>query len=119
MTVDHSAIDMSQPASTPPPESSADRAEATNPQPTCSVVVDQFPFGDAGTPISTSSAHQEGAMNGCRRKALDDTIWFPFRSQCDWEIACWAKMRGPSSTALAELLAIPEVCRQLQYLLIH
>ncbi|KIL54913.1 hypothetical protein M378DRAFT_91716, partial [Amanita muscaria Koide BX008] len=30
----------------------------------------------------------------------------PFKSQLDWEVAKWAKLRGPSSTALTELLAI-------------
>ncbi|KAI9442877.1 hypothetical protein BJY52DRAFT_1206753 [Lactarius psammicola] len=42
-----------------------------------------------------------------------DLIWAPFRSQCDWEIAHWAKMRGPTSTAVMELLAIPEVVDRL------
>ncbi|EIW81904.1 hypothetical protein CONPUDRAFT_54049, partial [Coniophora puteana RWD-64-598 SS2] len=36
-------------------------------------------------------------------------MWAPFLSQMDWEIARWAKMRGPSSTAFSELLAIPGV----------
>ncbi|KAM6491529.1 hypothetical protein JOM56_012921, partial [Amanita muscaria] len=30
----------------------------------------------------------------------------PFKSQLDWEVAKWAKLRGPSSTALTEFLAI-------------
>ncbi|OJT07538.1 hypothetical protein TRAPUB_1634 [Trametes pubescens] len=32
--------------------------------------------------------------------------WAPFQSQLDWEVARWAKTRGPGSTALTELLAI-------------
>ncbi|KAI9430251.1 hypothetical protein BJY52DRAFT_1208101 [Lactarius psammicola] len=35
-----------------------------------------------------------------------DNIWTPFQSQCDWEFARWAKNRGPTSTAVGELLAI-------------
>ncbi|KAH7917158.1 hypothetical protein BV22DRAFT_1026893, partial [Leucogyrophana mollusca] len=35
--------------------------------------------------------------------------WAPFSSQTDWDIARWAKLRGPSSTAFSELLAIPGV----------
>ncbi|KAI9455716.1 hypothetical protein BJY52DRAFT_1204941 [Lactarius psammicola] len=31
---------------------------------------------------------------------------FPTWSQCDWEFARWAKNRGPTSTAVGELLAI-------------
>ncbi|KAI0348983.1 hypothetical protein OH77DRAFT_1415714, partial [Trametes cingulata] len=30
----------------------------------------------------------------------------PFTSRIDWEIARWAKMRGPGSTAVSELLQI-------------
>lgn len=33
----------------------------------------------------------------------------PFASQLDWEIAKWAKLRGPGSTAFGELMAIPGV----------
>jgi hypothetical protein len=36
-------------------------------------------------------------------------VWAPFRSKVDWEIAKWAKFRGPSSTALSELLKIDDV----------
>lgn len=33
----------------------------------------------------------------------------PFHSRIDWEIARWAKMRGPTSTAFSELLSIDGV----------
>ncbi|KAJ3780005.1 hypothetical protein GGU10DRAFT_397894 [Lentinula aff. detonsa] len=39
--------------------------------------------------------------------------WAPFSSEIDWKIACWVKLRGPSSTALTELLAINGVCDKL------
>lgn len=32
--------------------------------------------------------------------------WAPFSTQLEWEVARWAKLRGPSSTALSELLQI-------------
>lgn len=32
--------------------------------------------------------------------------WAPFNSKIDWEIAHWAKLRGPGSTAVSELLNI-------------
>ncbi|KAF8264342.1 hypothetical protein EI94DRAFT_1772698 [Lactarius quietus] len=41
------------------------------------------------------------------------SIWAPFCSQRDWEIVRWAKMCGPTSSALAELLAIPEIVDRL------
>ena len=43
------------------------------------------------------------------RLADENNIWSPFSSQIDWEIARWAELRGPSSTALTELLAIQGV----------
>ncbi|KAN0137995.1 hypothetical protein V8E53_004214 [Lactarius tabidus] len=47
------------------------------------------------------------------RKLFGASCWAPFRSQCDWELACWAKMCGPSSWAVEELLAIPGVVDKL------
>jgi hypothetical protein len=39
----------------------------------------------------------------------DTNIWVPFTSQLDWEMAHWAKLCGPGSTALSELLKIDGV----------
>ena len=33
----------------------------------------------------------------------------PFLSELDWKVAQWAKLRGPSSAAITELLQIPTV----------
>ncbi|KAH9021271.1 hypothetical protein EDB84DRAFT_1275071 [Lactarius hengduanensis] len=46
-------------------------------------------------------------------ETFGSSIWAPFRSKCDWEIACWAKTRGPTSSAVADILAIPEVVDKL------
>jgi len=66
------------------------------------VVIDCFPSGKAGTPIPSTA-----------RESNEDTaaqsVWAPFISQCDWQIANWAKMRGPTSSAVTDLLAIGEV----------
>ncbi|KAG2124671.1 hypothetical protein DEU56DRAFT_963354 [Suillus clintonianus] len=39
--------------------------------------------------------------------------YFPFCSQIDWEIARWSKLRGPTSTAFTDLLAINGVRESL------
>lgn len=39
-----------------------------------------------------------------------ENLWAPFASKADWELACWAKLRGPGSTAFSELLDIEGVC---------
>lgn len=38
-----------------------------------------------------------------------DNQFAPFRSKIEWEIAKWAKLRGPSSTAFTELMQIDGV----------
>jgi hypothetical protein len=66
-------------------------------------IIDRFP-GDAGTPITgpdsdSPLSHADSSHN----------IWAPFQSQCDWEVAHWAKMCGATSSAVDTLLTIPEV----------
>ena len=48
----------------------------------------------------------------------DDPVseWAPFSSRTEWELARWAKLRGPSSTALSELLDIDGVSQRLHRL---
>jgi hypothetical protein len=68
------------------------------------VVIDHFPFGGAGMPIPDRPHGSEPDQ-----ATHVDSVWAPFLSQHDWEIARWAKMHGPTSSALTELLALPEV----------
>jgi hypothetical protein len=42
-----------------------------------------------------------------------NNIYAPFKSKIDWEIAKWAKLRGPGSTAFSDLLAINGVSNLL------
>jgi hypothetical protein len=84
-------------AGQPPIRSEADKSGVI-------VIIERFPFGLPGAPIVglPESATLNGLSHG-------DSIWAPFRSQHDWEIAHWAKMRGLTSSAFSDLLAIPEV----------
>lgn len=68
-----------------------------------SVVVNPFPFGNPGAPIP---GVPEGTSEQVR--ATPDEIWAPFRSERDWVIARWAKMRTTAS-GVAEFLAFPQV----------
>ena len=93
-------------SSAPPPESVTVRPDASH-STGSDVVIDHFPFGQPGAPVP---GMQRGpSIYETTRDSLGDSLWAPFKSQCDWEFACWAKMRGPTSTAVTELLAIPEV----------
>ncbi|KAH8987479.1 hypothetical protein EDB86DRAFT_3065716 [Lactarius hatsudake] len=75
------------------------------------LVIDRFPHGSPGAPIP-------GTLQGTHlyqssHETLGSSIWALFRSKCDWEIVCWAKTRGPTSSAVADILAIPEVVDKL------
>ncbi|KAI0058289.1 hypothetical protein BV25DRAFT_1919489 [Artomyces pyxidatus] len=81
----------------------------------------KFTIGKAGAPIPgamappTNAAYKlkvGGAAEADEAEA-DENPWAPFTSQMDWEMAQWAKMRGPTSTAFTELLNIDGVADKL------
>jgi hypothetical protein len=90
------------PPAPPPTQPDADSLDAPP-----EFVVDHFPHGSPGTQIP--DAPQGSSLYQSSREAFGASVWAPFHSQCDWEIAHWAKMCGPTSSAMEELLAIPEV----------
>ncbi|KAI0704544.1 hypothetical protein C8Q76DRAFT_630995 [Earliella scabrosa] len=69
----------------------------------------RFPGVHAGAPINKQPMSSEYERY---QEVIDSdgvNPYAPFRSRMDWEIARWAKMRGPGSTALTELLEIEEL----------
>ena len=92
-----------QPAPTQQSQPDANNSNASPP-----LVVNHFPHGSPGAPVP--GAPQGTSSYQTSHKHFGASCWAPFQSQCDWEIAHWAKMRGPSSSAMEELLAIPGVC---------
>jgi len=68
-------------------------------------------FGDQNAGAVYKRVHQNG--NQDYHRAIGGTEgtnpYAPFSSRLDWEIACWAKMRGPGSNSLTELLRIEGV----------
>ncbi|KAH9173949.1 hypothetical protein EDB89DRAFT_2152812 [Lactarius sanguifluus] len=76
------------------------------------VVVERFSYGSAGVPLP--GVHQGLSLYQTSLEALGQSIWAPFQSQGDWELARWAKMRGPTSSAVADLLAIPQLVDRLE-----
>ncbi|KAJ7501988.1 hypothetical protein B0H11DRAFT_2188562 [Mycena galericulata] len=66
-------------------------------------IIVQFTDGDAGAPLRRGEAGYERYKAG----SGDPTnIWAPFTSKLEWELARWAKLRGPGSTAFTDLLKI-------------
>ena len=66
--------------------------------------------GQAGKLLTASSIHGVAGYSGyVKQTGGHDNIWAPFNSQLEWEIAQWAKLRGPGATAFTELLEIEGV----------
>ncbi|KAI1786027.1 hypothetical protein LXA43DRAFT_1065395 [Ganoderma leucocontextum] len=77
-----------------------------------------YPRASAGAPIP--DAAPVSAAHTLYRNALNHdgnpteaNVYYPFASRLDWEVARWAKLRGPGSTAFDELLDIEEVADRL------
>ena len=72
------------------------------------IVINHFPSASAGAPIPGMPCGN--SIYESQQGTDGDSLWSPFISQCDWLFAHWAKMCGSTSSAVTELLAIPEVC---------
>ncbi|KIJ91569.1 hypothetical protein K443DRAFT_14285 [Laccaria amethystina LaAM-08-1] len=64
----------------------------------------RFPGNSAGAVHSRQGIDQNTQYSAA--VGSDNSRFAPFSSQMEWEIARWAKLRGPSSTAFNELMAI-------------
>ena len=69
--------------------------------------IETFPIATAGKVYSHEG---ENSYQRSQQQFTGPGPHQPFASKMDWEIARWAKLRGPSSTAFTELLKIEGVC---------
>ncbi|KAH9038021.1 hypothetical protein EDB83DRAFT_2228544 [Lactarius deliciosus] len=99
------------PLTSPPNPPTRDGSDGNTTGSQAQVIVDSFPHGVPGTP--TPDPFQGQSDYRSHEDALNTSVWAPFHSQCDWEIALWAKIRRPTLSALTELLQIPEVTDRL------
>ncbi|KAG1731873.1 hypothetical protein EDD22DRAFT_788370 [Suillus occidentalis] len=76
------------------------------------IVIVPYPDALAGMPIIGPCAHDSNTTYG-NEAGNPDNIYAPFTSQMDWDVAKWAKLCGPSSTAFTELLAIDGLSERL------
>ncbi len=60
----------------------------------------------AGCIIKHSASYDERYASTIN---YNTNVWSPFNSKLDWDLARWAKMRGPGSNSLNELLSIEGV----------
>jgi len=72
------------------------------------VVIVPYPDARAGKPITGQPTHSANATYGIDAGSTA-SVYAPFTSQIDWDIALWAKLCGPSSTAFTDLLEIDRV----------
>ena len=89
-----------------PPEGLPNLLERSSPDAHPLVVIKHFPHGNPGAPIE---AIQGSSIYESSQEGLGGSVWAPFQSECDWHFAYWAKMNKLSSSALTDLLAIPNV----------
>ena len=95
-------------SSAPPPEhTSPIQSQMGNAETDSTLVVECFPHGQPGALVA--GVPQGTTLYESTQDVLGESVWAPFWSQCDWEIACWAKTHGPTSSAVTGLLAIPGV----------
>ncbi|KAG1847789.1 hypothetical protein C8R48DRAFT_615382 [Suillus tomentosus] len=76
------------------------------------IVIVPYPDAHAGVPITGQPAHDSNTTYGIDA-GNSNNIYAPFTSQIDWDVAKWAKLRSPSSTAFTDLLAIDGVSERL------
>ncbi|KAJ7451993.1 hypothetical protein FB451DRAFT_1524612 [Mycena latifolia] len=73
-------------------------------------IVEKYPGGLAGKPISTRRDQtSEKAYESSLKDSAVSNPYAPFTSKMDWEVARWAKTRGAGSTAFSDLLNIEGV----------
>ncbi|KAH8100148.1 hypothetical protein BXZ70DRAFT_894126 [Cristinia sonorae] len=78
------------------------------------VYVQDFPGSQAGKPVAQRASMFSTYLSGTEAEAAaGDNPYAPFPSRRDWLIARWAKLRGPGSTSLDELLDLDGVQEDL------
>jgi hypothetical protein len=72
------------------------------------ILVDRFPDPAAGAPVFDEHWN---TFYADYQNHLGNRVnpYVPFQSKLDWEFARWAKLHGPSSTAISELLKLDGV----------
>jgi hypothetical protein len=73
--------------------------------------VTTYPGGMAGAIHSKANLGENQKYERQMGEESQENLYAPFTSQLDWEVAKWAKMRGPSSTSFTELMALDGVSR--------
>ncbi|KAI9440150.1 hypothetical protein H4582DRAFT_2111250 [Lactarius indigo] len=76
--------------------------------------VTRYPGGNAGVAHSKKNMTENQKYEAKVGDVSQSNPYAPFASSLDWQIAKWAKLRGPSSTAFTEMMAIDGVQERLE-----
>ena len=111
------------PPSSPPPSQTSTNAGRQNVENNLRQPVfvekytSKYPDSYAGCPLpNTARSATSFAQYGSKIADSDKNPYAPFANKINWDIAKWAKLRGPVSNSLAELLAIEGVSSYSFYL---
>ncbi|KAH9013364.1 hypothetical protein EDB85DRAFT_2076599 [Lactarius pseudohatsudake] len=74
---------------------------------------DPFVVKFAGMAGCSHAVNNNADINGATAADIDNPF-APFTSKMEWEIARWAKLRGPGSTAFTELTSIEGAAKKLE-----
>ncbi|KAF8875590.1 hypothetical protein BD779DRAFT_1476024, partial [Infundibulicybe gibba] len=88
-----------------PPQPAGGGASTTSSREPRKPFVEMLESSRAGEPLPQRV--EKPGYSGYRTGPVDsENPWAPFNSKLDWELARWAKLRGPGSTAVSDLLGI-------------
>ncbi|KAG1731114.1 uncharacterized protein EDB91DRAFT_1238998 [Suillus paluster] len=65
-----------------------------------------YPDQRAGQPINSTKQSSNATYHAQLNSSEADNLYAPFTLKLNWEMARWAKLWGPSSTAFSELVSI-------------
>lgn len=79
-------------------------------------ITDSYPKSGAGAPVSDTRGQDIFSAYKSQISDPTDNPYASFSDKMNWDIARWAKLRGPGSNALGELLKIEGVCEYFLFL---
>ncbi|KAH9013566.1 hypothetical protein EDB85DRAFT_1876911 [Lactarius pseudohatsudake] len=76
-------------------------------------MVTRYPGRNAGVTHSETNMTENQKYEAKIGDTSQSNPYAPFASSLDWQIAKWSKLRGPSSTAFTEMMAIEGVSQSM------
>ncbi|KAG2346551.1 hypothetical protein BDR05DRAFT_878079 [Suillus weaverae] len=78
-------------------------------------IIVRYPCRRAGQPVDLTQLSSNSTYCAHLGSLNTNNIYAPFASKIDWEMARWAKLQGPSSTAFSDLLSIESLSENIGF----